>query len=93
MTHDEIIEKYQSLFTDEKGDQRLDYLEIPEEWYFLVDTLCTQILEYLKANSDACPFYVVQVKEKFGGLRFYAEGGDNYIEGLIAMSEAYSYYL
>ena len=33
------------------------------------------------------------VKEKFGGLRFYVEGGDEYIQGLIAMSEAYSYHL
>jgi len=32
-----------------------------------------------------------QVKEKFGGLRFYYYGGDEYIEGLAAMAESMSY--
>jgi len=32
-----------------------------------------------------------QVKEKFGGLRFYYRGGDQYIEGLVAMAESMSY--
>jgi hypothetical protein len=33
----------------------------------------------------------VQVKEKFGGLRFYYDGGDSYVEGLVAMAESMSY--
>lgn len=32
-----------------------------------------------------------QVKEKFGGLRFYYLGGDEYISGLSAMAESMSY--
>lgn len=32
-----------------------------------------------------------QVKEKFGGLRFYYRGGDEYISGLFAMAESMSY--
>jgi len=32
-----------------------------------------------------------QVKEKFGSLRFYYSGGDEYIEGLVRMAEAMSY--
>ena len=35
----------------------------------------------------------IQVKEKFGGLRFYYNGGDEYINGLAAMAEAMSYSL
>lgn len=31
--------------------------------------------------------YAVQVKEKFGGLRFYYYGGDEYIQGLVSMAE------
>jgi len=29
----------------------------------------------------------VQVKEKFGGLRFYYSGGDQYIEGMVNLAE------
>lgn len=34
--------------------------------------------------------YAVQVKEKFGGLRFYMNGTDDYISGAIAMAESIS---
>jgi len=33
----------------------------------------------------------VQVKEKFGGLRFYVSGGDERIDGAISMAESISY--
>ena len=32
----------------------------------------------------------VQVKEKFGTLRFYYNGGDDYIDGLVSMAESMS---
>lgn len=32
----------------------------------------------------------MQVKEKFGTLRFYYDGGDQYISGLVSMAEAMS---
>ena len=32
-----------------------------------------------------------QVKEKWGGLRFYVQGSDDYIDGLISMAESISY--
>lgn len=32
-----------------------------------------------------------QVKEKFGGLRFYYNGGDEFVSGLAAMAESMSY--
>ena len=34
---------------------------------------------------------VEQIKEKFGGLRFYYYGGDNTIDGMVRMAESWSY--
>lgn len=34
--------------------------------------------------------YVEQIKEKFGGLRFYYQGGDDYIDGLVDMAERWA---
>lgn len=34
--------------------------------------------------------YVAQIKEKFGGLRFYYEGGDATIDGMVTMAEAWA---
>lgn len=37
---------------------------------------------------DAVEFpEVTQIKEKFGGLRFYYDGGDEYVDGAVAMAE------
>ena len=36
---------------------------------------------------------VTQVKEKFGGLRFYVNCDDDYIDGLISIAESMSYKL
>lgn len=33
---------------------------------------------------------VDQIKEKFGGLRFYYQGGDDYIRGLVSMAESWA---
>ncbi len=33
---------------------------------------------------------VTQIKEKFGGLRFYYDGGDDYIAGLVEMAEVWA---
>ena len=40
--------------------------------------------EYFPAKFD-------QVKEKYGGLRMYFSGGDDYVAGLVSMAEAMSY--
>ncbi len=44
-----------------------------------------------RAVPDSCPQVVaVQVKEKFGGLRFYYDGGDQYVYGLVSFAEIMS---
>ena len=48
------------------------------------------IVEYFEQNptNPFVDFKVVQVKAKFGTLRFYVESSDDYINGLIAMAES-----
>ncbi len=45
--------------------------------------------KYQKPNDESVKFD--QIKEKFGGLRIYHSGGDDYIDGLIGMAESFSY--
>jgi hypothetical protein len=43
----------------------------------------------MREVSEVCSQVVVQqVKEKFGTLRFYYSGGDEYISGIVSMAEA-----
>ena len=40
---------------------------------------------------DAVPQVVVaQIKEKFGGLRFYYDGGDEHISGMVRIAESWA---
>ena len=59
MTHDELIAKWKSLFTDEYGDPTLTYLEVSESWYPLVETLFNPIQSHLIQTPDMGFFYVV----------------------------------
>jgi hypothetical protein len=47
--------------------------------------------EKIKEELEYFPVKFDQVKEKYGGLRIYFSGGDDYVEGVIGMSEEYSY--
>jgi hypothetical protein len=44
-----------------------------------------------QSDLDYFPVKFDQIKEKFGGLRIYYSGGDDYVEGVISMAEEYSY--
>jgi len=54
--------------------------------------LCDSIQSYLTSNAhkDLSPVVAVQVKEKFGELRFYHTGGDDIIFGMVWLAESLS---
>lgn len=43
------------------------------------------------APTEYISVQAVQVKEKYGGLRFYVDGANEYVRGLISMAESMSY--
>ena len=69
-------------------------------WYHIIRALCSNIQHHidwrnrkneLNLNQPIVPQVTVdQVKEKFGTLRFYYTGGDDYIDGLVSMAESMS---
>lgn len=60
-------------------------------WFFLIYRLCGEILNYLEGKVYLSDVYAVQVKEKFGQLRFYTQGyWDEGFSDLIAQYEDYS---
>ena len=50
-----------------------------------------QFGEPAQKYKNYCPVKFDQVKEKYGGLRVYFSGGDDYVDGLISMAETMSY--
>lgn len=71
---------------------------IGEGWWPIIESLCGHIqshIDWWNRNHEKHPVVeqvvVGQIKEKFGGLRFYYEGGDDQIRGMVTMAEAWAY--
>ena len=58
-------------------------------WYDIIDILCYYIQTYVDAGNIE-QVEAVQVKSKWGTLRFYVNNTDDYIRGMIRMAEGMS---
>jgi hypothetical protein len=95
---EKLYEKYPSLFAQKDLSPKLTAmcwgLCVGDGWYDLIDKLCFNITAYTEMKQRkgiTLDIQVTQVKEKYGGLRFYLNHGDEYIYGLTSMAEAISY--
>ena len=65
-----------------------------EGWWPILESLCSNIQHHLdwknKTVETVPQVTVAQIKEKFGGLRFYYDGGDDEIRGMVRMAEAWA---
>ena len=84
-----LIEQYPEQF------KNLKYLECDNGWYEILSRLCYIVNNHIdhkkRLNQPLELFYWSQIKEKFGGLRAYCYGADEYIRGAIDMAESMSY--
>lgn len=62
-----------------------DTWEIDEGWKPMVKSLVRLCTNYCSVMG--LPFTIEQVKEKFGTLRFYYSGGDEYVRELVDVVE------
>jgi hypothetical protein len=86
----ERMEKsYPKMFANKYGG-----FAVGKGWYPIIERLCSNIqqhIEWKNRNGEVVPQVVVeQIKEKFGGLRFYYQGGDDEVSGMVRMAEAWA---
>ena len=85
-----LLQKYPKLLDG------LREIECADGWFNLLDCLCSNIQHYLEYNvksEEKNKCRVLQIKEKFGGLRFYVYGADDVIRGMISFAESMSHKL
>jgi len=98
MTIEQLLNKYPKIFQDYEGNPgKVNYTGIPQGWIPILDIMCGSIQNHIDNSSRwdkdlqrfTNPTQVVctQMKEKFGGLRFYTNGHDDIVEGMITMAE------
>ena len=81
----QLLDKYQKLY----NQQHFWGFECGDGWYNIIDHLSSAITTYTNQVTEFNVFNVVvsQVKEKFGGLRFYADNTDRVVDGMIWLAE------
>ena len=81
MNSEELVDKYPKILGEPGG-----YPGVNPGWLPLIDSLC----EWLQSGTDhnhQPQVVAVQVKEKFGELRFYTEGASESQEAAISFAE------
>lgn len=95
---EQLCAKYPKIFANRDADMTTTAMcwgfSCGDGWYNILDQLCHNIqshTDWHNRETVKVPQVVAsQVKEKFGGLRFYYDGGDDYISGLASMAESMS---
>ena len=82
MTLQELLEKYPKIF--DRCIYNIGW-HVPETWISLVDELCTEIQK--ACDEQGHQITCVQMKEKFGALRFYVHQASPEIYTLITKYE------
>jgi hypothetical protein len=82
-------EEYPAMFVGAYGG-----FAIGKGWWPIIEVLCANIqqhIDWANRNDQVVPQVVVaQIKEKFGGLRFYYDGGDEQVHGMVRIAEAWA---
>ena len=60
---------------------------VPDGWGFYVKTLLDALVFEQESDRELAGFRVKQIKEKFGTLRFYCVGGDDFTNAIIDRAE------
>jgi len=99
--YDEFVrtleEKYPLMFSQPYGG-----IAVGTGWWPIIESLCHHIqthIDWCNARAEKYPelcykpveqVVITQIKEKFGGLRFYYDGGNDIISGMVTMAEAWA---
>ena len=102
-----LCEKYPKIFKTRNGYMQETCMcwgfSHGDGWYDIIDSLCASIQNHINNKryqfremsqedfDEEHQVVAAQVKEKFGGLRFYVDGGDDWVYGAISMAESMSY--
>ncbi len=86
MTEEEMQDYFPTTFP-KMFSGRYGGIAVGAGWFNLLNNTCQIIQSHLDWKPDVPQVVVEQVKEKFGTLRFYYQGGDEYIQGVVALAE------
>lgn len=98
--YDVFAKQMEERFPGMFGHKHYGGFAVGEGWWPILKALCANIQSHVDwkneqrdkyQRGEGCPQVVVrQIKEKFGGLRFYYDGGDETVSGMVRMAETWA---
>ena len=98
--YDVFSKQMEDQFPEMFGHKHYGGFAVGEGWWPILKALCANIQSHIDwkneqrdkyQRGEGCPQVVVrQIKEKFGGLRFYYDGGDETVSGMVRMAETWA---
>jgi hypothetical protein len=89
---DKLYKDFPKLFIQKDWDKTKTCMcwgiETPNEWYNVIYNLCQTIQNHIDWNKSP-QIEFTQVKEKFGSLRVYYNDNLEYVNGAIALADAF----
>jgi hypothetical protein len=99
-----LCEAYPRIFIERSKSPRESCMgrgfECGNGWFPIINSLCYNIQQHIDGHNKYAKdrkekpipqFVAEQVKEKFGALRIYYQGGDEYCKGLVDMAATWSW--
>ena len=85
----QMEERFPKMFAQPYGG-----FAVGEGWWSIIELLCSNIQHHIdwknKQSEVVAQVTVNQIKEKFGGLRFYYSGGDDVVDGMVRIAEVWA---
>lgn len=85
-----LVAKYPMIF-DPQTPKQVHYemfgFECGDGWFDIIDKLCEELMVHWELHPDDTPPVAMQVKEKFGTLRFYVDSATDAQYELITRAE------
>lgn len=94
-----MAEEIEELLNQEEMVLPIQFgIECGDGWFMLLEQLMGSIESHLNPENswprkERIPLNITQIKEKFGGLRFYYYGGDEEVRGMVRLAESLSYHI
>ena len=88
-----LLERYSKIFRQSKLDATQTCMcwgfDCGDGWFTILNCLCGTLQSYIDRHA-VTQIEAIQVKEKFGTLRFYVQGGDEITDSIIEYAEILS---
>jgi hypothetical protein len=93
MNHEQLMKKYEDIFSDDQGVSTCAYIEAPPTFLILIDILLSEITFHLQEQTIVEPYYITRIFLREGKIQVEHEGATPAIKGMVSMASTLSSFI